>query len=40
MLGLPCCVLAFSSSGEWQLLFVMVLGFLIAEASLVAEQGL
>ena len=38
-LGLPCCVWAFSSCGEWGLLFV-VHGLLIAVASLVAEHGL
>ena len=31
---------AFSSCGEWGLLFVAVRGLLIAVASLVAEQGL
>ena len=39
-LGLRCCVQAFSSCGEWGLLFVVVHGLLIAVASLVGEQGL
>ena len=39
-LGLSCCVWAFSSCGEWGLLFVVVCGLLIAVASLVAEYGL
>ena len=39
-LGLRCCVCAFSSCGEWGLLFVAVRGLLIVVASLVAEQGL
>ena len=39
-LGLPCCVRAFSSCGERELLFVAVRGLLIAVASLVAEHGL
>ena len=34
VLGLRCCVLAFSSCGERGLLFVAVHGFLIAVASL------
>ena len=38
-LGLRCCTGAFSSSGERELLFVAVCGFLIAVASLVAEHG-
>ena len=38
VLGLCCCVQAFSSCGEWGLLFVA--GLLIAVASLVAEHGL
>ena len=37
VLGLRCCVRAFSSCGEWGLLFVAVRGLLIAVASLVAE---
>ena len=39
-LGLRCCERAFSSCGEWGLLFVAVHGLLIAVASLVAEHGL
>ena len=39
-LGLCCCVPAFSSWGEWGLLFVAVRGLLIAVASLVVEHGL
>ena len=39
-LGLCCCARAFSSCGEWGLLFVAVQGLLIAVASLVAEDGL
>ena len=39
-LGLHCCVWAFSSCGEWGLLFISVSGLLIAVASLVAEHGL
>ena len=40
MLGLCCCVRAFSSYGEWGLLFVVVHRLLIVVASLVAEHGL
>ena len=40
MLGLHCCVRAFSSCGEQGLLFVVVRGLLIAVASLVAEHTL
>ena len=40
MLGLCCCAQAFSSSGEWGLLFVAVRGLLIAVASLVAARAL
>ena len=40
VLGLRCCVRAFSSCGEQGLLFVVVCGLLIAAASLVAEHGL
>ena len=40
VLGLRCCTRAFSSCGEWGLLFLVVRGFLIAVASLVAEHGL
>ena len=39
-LCLRCCVRAFSSCGERELLFVGVCGVLIAVASLVAEHGL
>ena len=38
--GLRCCARAFSSCGEWGLLFIAVCGLLIAVASLVAERGL
>ena len=40
VLGLRCCVRAFSSYGERGLLFVAVHGLLIAVASLVVEHGL
>ena len=40
VLGLHCCARAFSSCSEWGLLFVVVRGFLIAVASLVAEHRL
>ena len=40
VLGLHCCVRAFSSCGEWELLFVGVRGLLILVAPLVAEHGL
>ena len=39
-LGLHCCAWAFSSCGEWGLLFIAVHGLLIAVAYLVAEHGL
>ena len=39
-LGLSCCARAFSSCGEWGLLFVVVCGLLIAVACLVAGHGL
>ena len=39
-LGLRCCMQAFSSCSEQGLLFVVVRGFLIAVASLVAEHRL
>ena len=39
-LGPPCCVRAFSSYSERELLFFAVRGLLIAVASLVAEHGL
>ena len=38
-LGLCCCTWAFSSCGEWGLLFIMVCGLLIVVASF-AEHGL
>ena len=37
-LGLCCCARAFSSCGEWRLLFVVVHGLLIAVASLVEPR--
>ena len=40
LLGLRCCVQAFSSCSEPRLLFVAVRGLLIVLASLVAEHGL
>ena len=40
VLGLGCCAQAFSSCGERGLLFIVVRGFLIAVASLVAEHRL
>ena len=40
MLGLRCCTQAFSSCGEWGLLFVAVHRLLIVVASLVVEHGL
>ena len=40
VLGLRCCVWAFSSCGEQGLLFVVVHGLLIAVASLVVEHRL
>ena len=40
VLGLCFCARAFSSCGEWGLLFVVVHGLLIAVASLVVEHGL
>ena len=40
VLGLRCCAWAFSSCGEWGLLFVGMHGFLIAATSLIAEHGL
>ena len=39
VLGLPCCVRAFSSCGKWGLLSVAVCKLLIVVASLVAEHG-
>ena len=38
VLGLCCCVQAFSSCGKWDILFVVVCRFLIAVASLVMEH--
>ena len=38
VLGLRCCTRAFSSCGEWGLLFVVVCWLLIAVASLVSEH--
>ena len=40
VMGLRCCVQAFSSCGKWRLLFVVVLWLLIAVASLVALLGM
>ena len=40
VLGLRCCTWAFSSCGEWGLLFLAVRGLLIAVTSLVVEHGL
>ena len=40
VLGLCCCVRAFSSCGERGLLFIVVRGLLVAVAALVAEHGL
>ena len=40
VLGVCCCVQAFSSCGERGLLFIVVHGRLIAVASLVTEHGL
>ena len=39
-LGLRCCAQPFSSCGEQGLLSVVVLGLLIAVASLIVEHGL
>ena len=39
-LSLRCCTRAFSSCGEWGLLFIVVRGLLIEVASLVVEHGL
>ena len=39
-LGLRCCTRAFSNCGERGIFFLVVRGFLIAVASLVAEHGL
>ena len=40
VLGLLCCVQAFSRCREWGLLFLAVHGLLVAVASLVAEHRL
>ena len=40
VLGLRCCVRAFSSCSKWGLPFVAVRGLLIVVASLVVEHGL
>ena len=40
VLGLCCYSWAFSSCGEWGLLFIAVRGLLIAVASLVVEHRL
>ena len=40
VLGLQCCARALSSCSEEGLLFLVVLGLLMAEASLVAEHRL
>ena len=40
VLGLHCCVQAFSSCGEQGLLFVVVRGLLVAVASLAVEHRL
>ena len=40
VLDLRCCARAFSSCGEWGLLFVAVRGLLVALASPDAEHGL
>ena len=39
-LGLHCCTQAFSSCDEWELLFIVLCGILIAVASLVSEREL
>ena len=40
VLGLSCCIWAFSSCGEWGLLFTVVRRPLTEMAFLVAEHGL
>ena len=40
VLGLCCCVRAFSSCSEWGLLFIVVRGLLTVLASLIAEHRL
>ena len=39
-LGLRCCTQASSSCDEWELLFIVVCGLLIAVVSLVTEREL
>ena len=39
-LCLHCCARAFSSCGEWGILFIAVRGLLTTVASLVTEHGL
>ena len=39
-LGLHCCAWAFSSCGEWRILFIAMHRLLIAAASVVAEHRL
>ena len=39
VLGLRCCAWAFSSCGEWGLLFAAACGLLLVVASLVVERG-
>ena len=39
MLGLHGCVRAFSSCGEWGLLFIVLFGLLVAVASLMGALG-
>ena len=39
-LGLCCCTQAFSSCGEWGLLFIVVRGLLIVVSSLIVEHRL
>ena len=40
VLGLHCCIQAFSSCGKWGLLFVVVCWLLIAVTSLLAKHRL
>ena len=40
VLGLHCCTWAFSSCGEWGLLFIVVHGLLMVVTSLPAEHRL
>ena len=39
VLGLHCCTLGFSSCGKWGLLFVALLGLLVAVASFMGALG-